>query len=310
MSGEMSPDPFDDSTADAFLAGDIPASNAPLGYQHAADLIRTARLPASPSELAAEDQVVAALLVEVRAARPAKAIPTRHTWGKILTMKGAVLATVIFGGGVAVAATGGVPAHVRSAISAGLAAVGLTSSRSGGATGGPTKALHPGATKTGTPDQGGDGSATTADCTPISITSVSTAPGVGVTTPLPASLTAPCSNATVPSRVPASPLAGTGSNAVAPGGNPNGGSGHAPSSTTTTSPPKNTTHGPPAGTPHGPPTTVIATTTTTVSPTRSGNNGNGNNNGKGVGNGKGNSSGKSAALRTGSLVASGTEETT
>jgi len=302
----MSPDPFDDRTADAFLAGEIAPRNAPLGYQRAADLISAARSPASTSELAAEDQVVAALLAQVRAARPLKAIPRRHTLGKILTVKMAVLATVIFGGGVAVAATGEIPAHVRSAISAGLAAVGLTPSHNGNPAGTPAPSSGPSLTTTSTPGNAAANTNTGGHCAAITINSGSTATGVGGTTTLPPSSTSSCSNPAASAGIPATPAGTPGSNASAPDGNSNGAGGVAPSPTTT-SPPKYTTHGPPAGTPNGPPTTAITSTTTSTSPT-SGNNGNGNNNGKGVGNGKGNSSGKSATHRPGSSVANGTEE--
>ncbi len=306
----MSPDPFDDRTADAFLTGAIAPTDAPLGYRYAADLIRAARSPASTGELAAEDQVVATLLAAAREAIPRVANPRRHTLGKILTLKGAVLASIIFGGGVAVAATGGVPTPVRSAISAGLSAVGLAPSHAAGP---PTIPVdRPGPTGTTTSEPRNPGASTNAGdlCPPNMVISDSSAGAGGVTTTRPGSSTARCIPVE-PAVVPALPEGNSGSNTPAPNGNSNGAVANLPAPTTTTAPPKNPSHGPPAGTPNGPPTTAITTTTTTNAttvPARSGNNGNGNNNGKGNGNGKGNSSGKTAAIRSSAIVSAVTEE--
>jgi len=308
--GEMSPDPFDDSTADAFLTGAIAPTDAPLGYQHAADLIRAARSPASTGELAAEDQVVAALLAAARGASPRVAIPRRHTLGKILTLKGAVLASIIFGGGVAVAATGGVPAPVRSAISAGLSAVGLAPSHAADPPGVPGPGSGPSDTTTSEPGNRGASTNAGGKCLPNTVASGANVVAGGVTTTPPGSSTATCIPAE-PAGVPAPPEGSSGSNVPAPNGNSNGAVANLPAPTTATSPPKNPSHGPPAGTPNGPPTTAITTTTTTTSttvPARSGNNGNGNDNGKGNGNGKGNSSGKTTSLRRLAVVTAGTRE--
>ena len=94
----MSLDYFDDGSADAFLAGMIPAANAPPGYHRVVTLIRTARLPVSTGELAAEDQVVAALLAEVRGSAPQVKRRRTRTIASILTVKESVLAAVLLEG--------------------------------------------------------------------------------------------------------------------------------------------------------------------------------------------------------------------
>jgi hypothetical protein len=58
----VSRSPIGDFSEDEFFSGRSPAKGLPRGYQRAAAWIRMTRAPASPDELASEDQVAAAFI--------------------------------------------------------------------------------------------------------------------------------------------------------------------------------------------------------------------------------------------------------
>ncbi len=121
--------PFDRGLTDALLAGKIAPDDVPGELRSLAALIRAARPAAAPEGFVAESDVVAAFSAG-RRAQPSLATADRHRrkslLAKALTAKAAaVVATFALGGAAAAAATGSLPAPVQSALSKGLAHVGI-----------------------------------------------------------------------------------------------------------------------------------------------------------------------------------------
>ncbi len=121
--------PFDRGLTDALLAGKIAPDDVPDELRSLAALIRAARPAAALEGFVAESDVVAAFSAG-RRAQPSLATADRHRrkslLAKALTAKvAAVVATFALGGAAAAAATGSLPAPVQSALSKGLAHVGI-----------------------------------------------------------------------------------------------------------------------------------------------------------------------------------------
>jgi hypothetical protein len=288
----MSPDNFDHRMADAFLAGRIPTEDAPPGYRRAAALIQAARSPASMGELAAEDQVVAALLAQVHGSDHQVKLRRTHVLARALTVKASVLAAILFGGGVAVAATGSMPAPVQSVITAGLSAVGLASSPPSGFSGSPTSRPDP-----KSPSRSGSRESSSsnggAPCSNAVSTGVKQSPEDGVTTlgtDLAGQATTDanggsnqtCSQSQGPSQVPTGQFGNAEPNGSQSGPDSGGASDIGPSPGSTT-PTKNTNHPPHSG-------NNSASTSTTIENGAGNGNGIGNRNGTAKGNGTGNGS--------------------
>ena len=102
---------LDEDTADRLLRGRLDPADAPSAYAPVARLVKAARGPATPEELAGEGAAIAAFTAVVHA-DPSTLVPRRATMpSKLISVKAAaaVLAAVLSVGGVAAAATGLLP---------------------------------------------------------------------------------------------------------------------------------------------------------------------------------------------------------
>jgi hypothetical protein len=102
---------LDEDTADRLLRGRLDPADAPSAYAPVARLVKAARGPATPEELAGEAAAIAAFTAAVHA-DPSTLVPRRATMpSKLISVKAAaaVLAAVLSVGGVAAAATGLLP---------------------------------------------------------------------------------------------------------------------------------------------------------------------------------------------------------
>jgi hypothetical protein len=128
MEDEMRRNRLDDRTADRLLAGALPVDDAPPGYEAVVALVAAAGQPASTQELATEAAVVAAVVDAVHSNPTAPTTnPTRKSMlTKVLTLKAAALAGVLFiGAGAAAAATNTLPDQAQNAVSGAAKHVGL-----------------------------------------------------------------------------------------------------------------------------------------------------------------------------------------
>jgi hypothetical protein len=107
---------LDDETVERLLTGELSPAQAPPGYAEVAALLAATAAPPTPDELAGQ----AAALAELRAAaRPRRARahtrrvagPPRRRWAGLVAV---ALVGALVTGGVAVAATGNLPAPVRN----------------------------------------------------------------------------------------------------------------------------------------------------------------------------------------------------
>ena len=107
---------LDDETLERLLTGELSPAQAPPGYAEVAAVLAATAAPPTPDELAGQ----AAALAELRAAtRPRRALahtrrvagPPRRRWAGLAA---AALVGALVTGGVAVAATGSLPAPVRN----------------------------------------------------------------------------------------------------------------------------------------------------------------------------------------------------
>lgn len=126
---EMRRFPLDERTTDRLLSGSVAPEDAPPGLERVSALIRTARGPAGPAELAHESSVVIAMAAAVRAnpsVHPSspgkKPMLTRLLSAKVA----AVAATMVLGVTGAAAATNSLPDPAQSAVSEAASHLGVS----------------------------------------------------------------------------------------------------------------------------------------------------------------------------------------
>ena len=125
--GGMSRLPFDATTADRFLAGQVSPEDAPPGFRDLAALIQAARPQAAEETSPIESTTVAALAASERVNDSVVGEGKKKMLGRVLTVKAAAVAGALaFGGVAAAAATGSLPPSAQSAVSHGLSHVGVS----------------------------------------------------------------------------------------------------------------------------------------------------------------------------------------
>jgi len=125
--GEMFRLPFDATTADRFLTGQVSPEDAPLGLRDLAALIQAAKPQALDENSPIEATTVAALAASGWVSSSIVGEGKKRMLGRVLTIKAAAVAGALaFGGVAAAAATGSLPASAQSAVSHGLSHVGVS----------------------------------------------------------------------------------------------------------------------------------------------------------------------------------------
>jgi hypothetical protein len=118
---------LDDETVERLLAGDLPPSQAPPGYARVAALLAATTAEPTAEELAGQAEALAELRAVTRRPRRAAAHtrraarPPRRRWAGLAA---AALVGALVTGGVAVAASGNLPAPVRDVARSILGTVG------------------------------------------------------------------------------------------------------------------------------------------------------------------------------------------
>ena len=106
---------LDEETVERLLAGDLPPSQVPPGYAQVAALLAATTAEPTPEELAGQAEVLAELRAVTRPRRAGTharraARPPKRRWAGLAAV---ALVGALLTGGVAVAATGNLPAPVR-----------------------------------------------------------------------------------------------------------------------------------------------------------------------------------------------------
>ena len=106
---------LDEETVERLLSGDLPSSQVPPGYAQVAALLAATTAEPTPEELAGRSGVLAELRAVTRPRRAGTharraARPTKRRWAGLAAV---ALVGALLTGGVAVAATGNLPAPVR-----------------------------------------------------------------------------------------------------------------------------------------------------------------------------------------------------
>ena len=106
---------LDEETVERLLSGDLPSSQVPPGYAQVAALLATTTAEPTPEELAGRSGVLAELRAVTRPRRAGAharraARPPKRRWAGLAAV---ALVGALLTGGVAVAATGNLPAPVR-----------------------------------------------------------------------------------------------------------------------------------------------------------------------------------------------------
>jgi uncharacterized membrane protein YgcG len=119
---------FDPHVEEALLEGRLTSDGVPAHLRQVADLVGALRAPARAGEVAAAEQVVAAVAVEVRAhASIPTTTPRRNTmFRKSLVAKLAVAATGVLGITAAGAAAGALPDAAQAKVASALSDVGVS----------------------------------------------------------------------------------------------------------------------------------------------------------------------------------------
>jgi hypothetical protein len=160
---------LDEETVERLLTGDLPPSQVPPGYARVAALLAATTAEPTPEELAGQSKVLAELRAVTRPRRAGAharrvARPPRRRWAGLAAV---ALVGALVTGGVAVAATGNLPAPVRNVARSVLGTAGgaqgpatptrpdpqagpdASSPASAGVTAGPKGPLHTGSTAPG-----------------------------------------------------------------------------------------------------------------------------------------------------------------
>jgi hypothetical protein len=106
---------LDEETVERLLSGDLPSSQVPSGYAQVAALLAATTAEPTPEELAGRSEVLAELRALTRPRRAGAharcaARPPKRRWAGLAAV---ALVGALLTGGVAVAATGNLPAPVR-----------------------------------------------------------------------------------------------------------------------------------------------------------------------------------------------------
>lgn len=120
---------LDDRTLDRLLSGSLDPDDAPPAYASVAALVRTARGPATPDELAGEARVVATVAQTVATGSGVDEITDRRRpmLAKLVSAKAAMAAAIVLAGGTAAAAgTGSLPSPAQNVVSSALSHVGVS----------------------------------------------------------------------------------------------------------------------------------------------------------------------------------------
>jgi hypothetical protein len=117
---------LDEETVERLLSGDLPSSQVPPGYAQVAALLAATTAEPTPEELAGRPEVLAELRAVTRPRRAGTharraARPPKRRWAGLAAV---ALVGALLTGGVAVAATGNLPAPVRDVARSTLGAAG------------------------------------------------------------------------------------------------------------------------------------------------------------------------------------------
>ena len=125
--GEMHWSPLDERTADALLDGRVAARDLPRALHPLHEVIRQAAAPVGRAPLPGEEELVRAFAAAVGPVPGVSSTSTRRKpmLTRLLTLKAAAAAAaVLFGSGVAAAATGALPGPMQTVAAHSLASVG------------------------------------------------------------------------------------------------------------------------------------------------------------------------------------------